>query len=220
MNKILFTLSLLFTFITSFSQLNPINNLEYWQEHSPWTSCAYANCFSLDWETPDDSQLDTLVGYKIYRNNELYKFQDYISVYCFDGPPSCCPDSTFLEISGFYIKVTAVYNSSHDESIANDSIYIVGLWTNTTDRIEEKIVIMNNPIKQGNNIDIKFPIESIGYTDLHIFNYQGNLIKNKRKIISTTLNSLCISTNHLKTGIYFIVLSFDKKIITKKILII
>jgi len=215
MKKAAFTIMFLVSFVVLQAQLNPINNLEF--EQSIGYGCPYSNCFTLTWGDPDISG-DTLVGYNIYRDNVLYRFQDYSQISCIDGPPPPCPDADFISFDQFWIKVTAVYNSSLAESIANDSIYFMGIVTNIDIKHKEKFEIANNPVIKGNGINIKLLDEINKNVEISVVDYQGQKIKNLP--ITRDRNFIEISTDRLNTGIYIIVLSYEGTMVSKKIMII
>ncbi len=122
MKKNLALLLLLFGLtLQIFGQLNPITNLTWYQ----WYQTPH-NFFDLNWESPDSS-LDTLVGYNIYRDNELYRFQTESRLYHTENGENCPENFIFYgNADGFWIHVTAVYNSSNDESNYIDSVFSMG----------------------------------------------------------------------------------------------
>ncbi|RLD77324.1 MAG: hypothetical protein DRJ10_12135 [Bacteroidetes bacterium] len=219
MKKAIFTFVFLISFVALQAQLNPINNLGFDQYVAGGgSSCPFSNCFTLSWEAPDTSIQDTLIGYNIYRNSVLFRFQEYTDVGCIEGPPPPCPDADFVSFDQFWMKVTAVYNSSLAESIANDSIYFMGIVTNIDIKHKEKFEIANNPVIRGNSLNIKFLNEINKNVEISVVDYQGQRIRNLQ--ITRESNSIGISTDKLNTGIYIIVLSYEGEIVSKKIMII
>jgi hypothetical protein len=121
--KILFISSLLIGItIQIFGQLNPVNNFNWDHDYiypPGW------NHFTLSWDEPDTSN-DSLIGYNIYGGNELYKYQTHLGLICREYDSTDCNFFYFLTV-GDYIKVTAVYNSPPEESIAVDSAQFEGI---------------------------------------------------------------------------------------------
>ena len=67
---------ILLTFtIQSFGQINPVKNLTW----SHWYDDPN-NYFTLEWEEPE-SPHDQIIGYNIYRENDLYIFVNEMSIY-------------------------------------------------------------------------------------------------------------------------------------------
>ena len=115
---------------SSFAQLNPIQNLDldHWYIYPN-------NYFILSWEEPDPSE-DTLMGYNVYRENDLYCFTSELSLYHTPGASNCGED--FLIYGGgisFDIHVTAVYNSTLEESDYFETVhcdgFLIGINYNT-----------------------------------------------------------------------------------------
>jgi len=152
----------------------------------------------LSWDIPELSLNDTLIGYNVYRNNILWKFQSTIGAYCH---PYDCPDQDFLLTEGFWIKVTAIYNYNHLESIANDSIldpgYLIGVGEKSTDPVR----ILSNPVKKGEMIKIKIN-ESLKEGKIILFNTLGSIIResNIQKYNSIFEWDTC----DLPTGLYYL----------------
>ena len=106
-----FAISMAFTF-QSIGQINPVQNLnwEHWYE-SP------NNFFVLSWDEPEQPH-DEIIGYNIYRENDLFLFiTDETSIYNIEDPVngivSNCGGEEFLFYNngeGFFAHVTAVYN--------------------------------------------------------------------------------------------------------------
>lgn len=221
MKKLALTFTLILASVVAiFAQLNPVNNLEFYHEHVwPGSTCPGYNCFELSWEAPENSTQDTLVGYNIYRDSQLYRFQDYIGVACLDGPPPPCPDADFIDFTApFWMKVTAVYNSSLVESIANDSIMCMGLLINVNSIENEEIKIQNNPIYKGRDILIKFSNQITKCIEIKVINKEGQVVNNLD--IKKGTGSLSIPTDKLNTGFYIIIIVMENKIITEKVIVL
>jgi len=217
--KKLILISVIFILVqTSFGQLNPINNLEFYHEHVwPNSTCPSYNCFELSWEAPENSIQDTLVGFNIYRDSELYRFQDYIGVTCLDGIPSPCPDADFINFTEpFWMKVTAVYNSSLIESIANDSIMFVGLLININTIENESFTTYPNPTKKWLYIKKSNPNSNEAYS-IELRNLYGQLVRKETNIQSP---HYAMNVADLTAGVYFYVIKEKKEIIQHGKLII
>ncbi len=185
-----------------FGQLNPIKDFNW--DHD-YIYPPGLNHFTLSWDEPESSA-DTLVGYNIYGGAELYKFQTTIGMICREYDSSGCDFFDFLS-EGDYIKVTAVYNSSHDESIATDSVEFMGLMLGIEEMIEnEKVEIYPNPTNG------KFKIETDDIEKVVILSSSGQIIHEKM------INSTIDLTNYSK-GIYFIKLIRKSGINIEKILL-
>ena len=187
---------------TSFGQLNPINNLEFYHEHIyPGSTCPGFNCFNLSWEAPGNSILDTLIGFNIYRNNQLYQFQDYIGVACLDGMPLPCPDADFIIFPApFWIKVTALYNVELLESIAIDSVMCEGFLININTTENESFTIYSNPAKEW--LYIKQSNPNLLY-NIELRNLFGQLVKQEKNIQSS---NYAMNVADLKAGVYFYII--------------
>jgi len=175
-----------------FGQLNPINNLTWYQ----WYQIPH-NFFDLNWEPPDSS-LDTLVGYNVYRNNELYRFQTESELYHTENGENCPEDFLFYGTAdGFWIHVTAVYNSTNDESVYIDSVFTMGpvLGIEKTAFLKRKL--FPNPTTGKLNIDY----ESV--KSILIINQAGKILKEYKPEPQIDLSVL-------PKGIYLI------KVITKQ----
>lgn len=149
-----------------FGQLNPIINLTWYQ----WYQTPH-NFFDLNWESPD-STLDTLVGYNIYQDNELYRFQTESRLYHTENGENCPEDFLFFgDGDEFWMHVTAVYNSSNDESDYIDSVFSMGpvLGIEKIDFLKRKL--FPNPTTGKLNIVYK-TVKSI-----LIINQTGQILK-------------------------------------------
>ncbi|HET8838117.1 MAG TPA: T9SS type A sorting domain-containing protein [Flavobacteriaceae bacterium] len=127
-----------------YGQINPVENLTYWSSYTG--SDTY---FRLDWDVPETGN-DPLVGYNIYRGNELYRFQteNFICHVIPEMDEPCMNDTgEFIWNSGnpFWTHVTAVYSTNHIESIYNDSIYIEGPLIGIKKIKKQKRILYPNP---------------------------------------------------------------------------
>lgn len=213
---ILFVFSALFVMQTH-GQLNPVKNLVFRQQHEMFSTCPGFNCIELTWNQPDASQNDNLVGYNIYRNDILWRFQNYIGFYCNE---TGCPDSNndFLNFNfPFIITVKAVYNYNHAESIAGESAYCAGLTTEIKDNIYDKIFILNNVIAKGNEICISIPNKLHEDFNIRIISILGQSMSTGN--VYHQDNILKLKSDNLSSGIYQIILSFKKQTISRKIIV-
>ena len=218
MKKFMFIFVCELLFISQiFGQLNPIKNLVFKQQHVMFSSCPSFNCIELTWNQPDVSVTDNLVGYNIYRNDILWRFQTYIGFMCNEIG---CPDSNddFLNFGGpFTITVKAVYNYNHNESIANESAYCAGIATEIKGNIFDKIFIMKNPVLKGDDICISIPDNLNEDYNIQIVSILGQFMSITN--MSRDNNIIKIKTNNFNSGIYQILLSFNKQIISRKIIV-
>ena len=201
MKQLIFSI-LIFVFIkTSFGQLNPINNLEW--DHWYITPNNY---FSLTWDIPNSSQ-DTLQGYNIYRGNELYRFQTETILNHLEDGSGNCGDDFLANEGGFWIHVTAVYNSTNSESDYVDSVFCEGILIDVESISQLNTNIYPNPVTGKIKIDSQGDKNKIIVVDLN------------GKIILTEYNKKEIDLSNYRKGIYFIKIVIDRKEIIKKVII-
>jgi hypothetical protein len=154
----------------SFPQLNPIMNLS-WQQ---WYIMPY-NYFRLTWDPPEMSSSDllgdTLMGYNVYRDQVLYRFQTETLLNHEEGGGNCGEDFIWYNWGmPFFIHVTAVYNSSHQESIYNDSAYCPGL------AIGISSINLQTPYLYPNPTTGRVKLNSPNIKDVRIYDQKGSLI--------------------------------------------
>jgi hypothetical protein len=193
MKRFIFIIVVSAFFQLSFAQLNPINNLNYTHTYDYPPP---ANWYTLQWEIPNPS-IDTLVGYNIYGGNELYKFQTYIGINCLDYDSTDCDFFlNFLTIGEDYMKVTALYNSSNEESIANDSILFEGPSQKILNNLYKNTInIFPNPATSFITINIK---EGIPIEEVIIYNHLG-----QKALVAVPVNNT-VDVSTLTPGIYFV----------------
>lgn len=184
-----------------FGQLNPVNNLEW--DH--WYVMPH-NYFTQSWDAPDPSD-DTLVGYNIYRETELYRFQEENSLYHIEAAQNCGEDFVAFNDGGFYIHVTAVYNSSCQESGYIDSAYCVGYLVGIDEQAKKNIKIYPNPSKGTVKIESGSEINKI-----EVVNQAGKIVQ-----ISKQNNILYL--NDLPKGKNILQVTTEKETITRKIIL-
>jgi hypothetical protein len=149
-----FILLLFSGYLNLLGQLNPINNLQYWQDYELGNNyCPGYNCFNLHWQPPDTGA-DTLLGYNVYKDNQFYVYTINTSVACTGYYP--CNYNDFYDDMPFWLTVKAVYNSDSLESIATDSVKVDALWTSVEEYDYHDIRIIKNPLASGENISLEF----------------------------------------------------------------
>ena len=217
MKKLLLFLTTFFTLTVVYGQLNPIKNLQFNCTCQPPPSPA--NCYTLSWVTPDSSLTDTLVGYNIYRNGTLYLFTTSIGISCEPclGDPNTTYCSFMYNPASFYIHVTAVYNKSHIESAYNESTYNpgCGLYVGIKENINNSVFsISPNPF----SIQTTFHTDNILHNaTLTVDNCFGQTVKQIKNIFGQTI---ILRRDNLPSGLYFIRLTQDNKIIKTDKLVI
>ena len=208
MKNLTVTLGILLISLISFGQRNPVKDLT-WQH---WYDYPY-NFYSLSWTVPDSSETDTLAGYNIYRDNVLWRYQPDIGFHCI---PYDCPDPGFLLPEPFWIKVTAVYNFNHLESIADDSINDPGIAVGMEDKGNKPVTVLSNPVQRGEMINIQTQ-ESLAGGMIELYNGLGTVVK--RNSITGNNSILELDTSGLPAGFYYLVIRKDNFISGQKILI-
>ncbi len=203
MKKLIFTIIFSMTFIIQSSgQLNPINNLEW--EH--WYMCPH-NYFSLTWETPNISQ-DTLIGYNVYRDNDLYRFQTETILCHLESGGGNCPEDFVLYNGGqsFWIHVTAVYNSTLLESVYIDSALCDGFYIKIEELKQSKLNLFPNPTTG------KFKINIQDVKRILIINQSGEIIQENKEKTE-------IDLSNFPKGIYFIKVIKEQGELVEKIIL-
>ena len=214
--KITLTMLLLVSSIGLFAQLNPIQNLYYHMSYQLGnTFCPSYNCFTLTWEEPIASN-DSVIGYNIYKNQELYRFTSASEASCSGSSPCSYPD--FFDGYPFWVKIKAVYNYNNIESIANDSIPVTGVAINIDELDKTEFAVIKNPIKIGDNISLLFPYVASDICNLQVTSQSGQIIK--QFVLKNVSNSIVnISSAQLTSGLYIIKVKLDKKTISIKLII-
>jgi len=197
-----------------FAQLTPITGLNFQQNYDYGNfNCPSFTCFTLYWSS--GSSTDTLKGFKIYRDGIFWRFTNsYIS--CIGISP--CPYNDFYDPYPFWVTVKAVYNVDSVESIANDSIYVLGGMTNISEVNKNTSLIVKNPVKTNENISILIPNNESKNCQIKVISQNGQLIKeySMKNISNKIIN---ISTNQMCKGIYFINVQIDKAVLTNQLII-
>jgi hypothetical protein len=195
----------------AFGQMNPVQNLNWWHAYD------YPNNFySLSWSAPVAST-DTLIGYNVYRNDVLWRFQNQTGLHCIAGS---CPDPDFLVGDGCWIKVTAVYNYNHLESVENDSIWDDGIALSVAAGKQiESVLVAPNPLEKGEILHILLN-ESMRNENCRLILYDNTGENVYERLISGKNLSIEMSTGDLGAGVYYLTLLNGKSGITKKIIIL
>lgn len=220
MKKITFTISVLLMFTCVSGQINPIQNLSYQHWYNFSSGCPSYNCFALNWDEPEPSVQDTLIGYNIYRDNQLWRFQNFEGAGCGEMTIPPCPYENFWNFfpQPFWIKVKAVYNSSHIESIAIDSVesgeFMVNIFSNTIVGFQ----IVENPVNRGDDLIIRFSDGMKKCSIIRIYDCEGRIVSVLK--LSKNENLVSIPTNELRSGIYNAVFIFENEITSRKIILL
>ena len=189
--------------LQSFGQLNPINNLNW--EH--WYVCPN-NYFNLNWEPPNISQ-DTLMGYNVYRNNELYRFQTE-TILNHDEYGGNCGEDFVVYIGGdFWIHVTAVYNSTYLESDYNDSAYCGGYLIGIKEMKPYQLSLCPNPASHTLNIIT----DKKDIDEIHLYKLTGQCVLTERP-----LNNV-VDVSGLKKGMYIIEVVVENQRLRRKLMV-
>ncbi|MDD2636698.1 MAG: T9SS type A sorting domain-containing protein [Bacteroidales bacterium] len=214
--KLIITILTLSSTLTSFGQINPINDLYYQQTY--WYqnyNCPGFNCFELSWSAPDSSN-DTLLGYNVYRNSDLWIFTENTDVTCSGYSP--CDYTDFYDPLPFWVTVKAVYNNDSLLSIANDSVFVNDLMININEIENDKISLFKNPISIGENISILIPNFEGEACSIQIHSLNGQLIKGYeiKQVMNGVVN---FSTKRMTQGLYLISIQLKGRTISQKIMI-
>jgi hypothetical protein len=187
--------------VQSIGQTNPVINVtwdhEYIMPH---------NYFELRWDEPSLPH-DELIGYNIYRENELYRFQTENSLFNLQLGSNC--DEDFLaygDQNGFLAHVTAVYNPGQIESPYLQTVFVDGLALKNNEFVDRKAMLYPNPTSGILNIGTQNLCEIV------IYDISGKKIKEFAPQPQIELYDIA-------KGIYLIKLISEKQIITDKIVV-
>ncbi|TDX84894.1 T9SS type A sorting domain-containing protein [Epilithonimonas xixisoli] len=144
-----------------FGQNNPVQNLAWYHTHI----FPYNNIFSLSWAPPATPHND-LIGYNIYRGNELYRFQTNTSLGC-DSRSGINDGCDFLT-HAFIVNVKAVYEGNIESDAV--SYTINGPALGTKEFSSKSFTTFPNPVKDILNFS-----EEI--TDFKITDSSGKIIE-------------------------------------------
>jgi hypothetical protein len=186
-------------------QFNPINSLQF----NHWYICPN-NYFDLHWESPNPS-FDTLMGFNIYRNSDLYIFQTENNLYHTENGWNCGDDFVVYDGGNFWIHVTAVYNSTLDESAYIDSVHCEGFLIDVKENLNlRQVSISPNPATNTISINNPSDIKIISVT---LYTQTG------LKILSFKAPIGNIDISDLKPGLYFVEIKTSEGGIMKKIIV-
>jgi len=212
MKKITLTIAFFLVFISgSIAQINPVENLTWYQVYeSP------NNYFELRWEEPAQPHGE-LLGYNVYRNNELYRFQTETTVYNLNvplyGEVSNCSlmflgadnqNQPFL--NGIDMHVTAVYGPGQTESDHLQTVHSGGLALAKSNFVSEKAVLFPNPTTGMVNIGNQ------NLSKIELYDTSGKMVK-------AFVPQAQIDLVGLSKGMYLIKLFSDQGVLTDKIIL-
>jgi len=208
MKKIILICTILLTFtFQSIGQINPIQNLSW----SHWYNDPY-NFFTLEWDEPE-SPHDDIIGYNIYREDDLFMFIDETSIYHIDsdlyGIISNCGGESFLmydDGEGFFVHVTAVYNPGDVESTYTETVFVEGPLLSLNNFETQKPIIYPNPSKgiitiENENVDKIFVYDITG-KKIREFDFKPQ-----------------VDLSGVTKGIYIIKLLFDNEALVSKLIL-
>ncbi len=199
-----FILFFLFAFCAislSFAQLNPVNNLEW--DH--WYVMPN-NYFILSWDLPDPSS-DTLVGFNVYREDQVYCFITETSLYHTEYASNCGEDFLIYGSGwGFYTHVTAVYNSTLEESDYLESVFVNGYLIDIAEKETNTPNLFPNPTPG------KIRFES-GQVKNRI------LLDGTGKVLKQFLDQETMDISSFSKGLYYIRFVYKDKSFTKTVLL-
>lgn len=171
----------LLNFQVAISQANPVRNLE-WNHF--YDSDHYNNVFSLSWEEPE-SPHDELIGYNIYREDELYEFQpEYRGLIC-EPEYGIYDDCDFIFFGDDYGPFTGFVSAVYKDGIESEYVefYVEGPAINTQEVDFKKLEIYPNPVQ-----DILY-FETKAF-DVSIFDFSGKKLKSSTEAESIFVGNL------------------------------
>ena len=181
----------------SCAQTNPIKNLiwSHWYDYPN-------NFFNLTWNAPDVSINDTLIGYKVYRNNVLYRFQTETSLHHFmNSDNNTGEDFVYNFTPPFYIHVKAVYNYNHIESSYTDSVLVQGAMIGLQEFKTSNINVYPNPTADYLSIFGNFEIKKLSIVD-----FLGREFSKEITVINED-NDIKLDVRNIPNGIYFLIIN-------------
>lgn len=120
--------------------------------------------------------------------------------------------------------IVAWVDYQHDANRSNDTTYIykttemIGL----DDEVENNEFTLNqnvpNPLEQSTSISFNLP--SAGKTRFFVVNNLGKLIINENKFYSEGKHEISLNNLNLPQGIYYYVLEFEGRRLTKKMIVV
>ena len=202
MRRIILTLIIFLIFIIdSFGQINPIQNLT-WEHEYVFPN----NYFTLAWDEPMLPH-NELVGYNVYRENELYRFQTENSLFNLEQATNCGEDFLiFGNGEPFVVHVTAIYNPNQMESTFTETVMIEGPLLNNPEFEKTNAILYPNPTNGILNIGNK------DLSNILIFDISGKVVKEFKPQSKIDLSDI-------SKGLYLIQLISDTEVLTDKIII-
>ena len=186
MKKFLLFIFAVITYNLAFGQTNPVQNLEWSHTHI----YPYNNIYYLNWNQPETPHND-LIGYNIYRGNELFRFQTNTSLGC-DSRFGITEGCDFLFYNGgvpFTGYVAAVYAGGVESEYVSFNVY--GPALDVTDILLKPINIFPNPAK--NTLNFSEELSNIRIADL-----TGKIVK------QSYVSEKSVDISKLAKGIYLI----------------
>jgi len=151
----------------------------------------------LTWDAPD-GYLKSLLGYKVYRDFELF-IPDPISDTFYLN--------TSIEINTLYhYYITAAYDDC--ESLPTDTFEVYAIGSGANNLNSEEVLIYPNPVKDYLHINSEAEIAGI-----QIYDLLGKIVFESGK----AGNEAKLNLSHLQSGMYFIKVQNDNAIITRKL---
>lgn len=127
-----------------------------------------------------------------------------------------------LPNDSIYTVVVTVTNNNFDSLnfyIDSAGVYILdtNLTTSVTvyNDLETAIELMPNPTQ--NNVNLVIQSEISSNAAIRLTSYTGSIVSEKRQQINKGKNTIELTTDQLSSGIYFIQIQMNKKIIVKKL---
>lgn len=164
-NILILTIFMAFAF-TSFGQTNPVTNLTWNQ-----TYIFPNNYFTLSWDAPALPH-DALIGYNIYRGNELYRFQTETSLYHEQhGSNAGGIDFLLYDPVPVLVHVTAVYSPGNIESAFTETIQLNGPLLSNPEFKKIDAILYPNPTNGILNIG------NTNLTKILMYDISGKIIR-------------------------------------------
>jgi len=207
---------LLLASISTFAQLNPVQNFYFQQSYQFGNSlCPEFNCYTLTWSEPAVSN-NTLLGYFVYQDNIPYAFTTSTNASCNGINP--CNFNDFYASVPFWISVKAVYNSDSTISEATDSVYVSSIIIGINEMKKNEFAILKNPVKINESISLFIPYCESANCLIQIISQSGQIVM-EYNIANASNSIITLPGNRLSHGIYFVCLQIDKKKLSAKLVI-
>ena len=174
------------TYYLGFGQTNPVQDLQ-WNYNYDFMN--YTLTFSLSWSEPQLPH-NELIGYNVYRGNELYRFQTNTSLGCnpYWGATDC-DFLTYNNTSPFTMYVAAVYAGNIESEYV--STEFKGHTLDVNESSFKQLSIFPNPVKDVLNF-------SQDVSNIRIIDLSGKIVKK----ISTAEKAINLA--ELAKGTYII----------------